>query len=172
MNEPGDQIIVRAGRFAIRFRDGWMRGIDAEAALRLCESRPDEIEQLYVIHRVAENGALELAGITADALTRRDCMIFLRAEVGSARRDYDALRDYAGAAPPPCAIQLRFAHTRGMTPSHAVVLVFPQACQTAVGAWLLEAPFHAGDTVESSPAALAEFEATGPQVVLTTTLTP
>lgn len=176
-SEPNDEtrdLIPRlvAGRFVVRLRGETANGIDVDAALRLLETRRDEIEQIFVIHRVTEDGHLELAGIDKGSLTRRDCMLFSRDSVAGARRDYDQLVGYAQSNPPPCRIEMRFGHAKSLAPSHVVVLIYPQACQSAVGGWLSQASFQPGDSVAGSPDALAEFESAGPQIVLSTTLLP
>jgi len=163
---------IAAGRFVVRMRGETANGIDVDAAVELVNTRRDDIEQIFVIHRVAEDGRLELAGIEADALTRRDCMLFPRGDVGAARRDYDGLLEFAGSTPPPCRIEMRFGHAKTLVRAHVVILIYPQACQTAVGAWLSAAPFDPGDTADGSPQALAAFEAARPQIVMSTWLEP
>ncbi|HPF37164.1 MAG TPA: hypothetical protein P5081_00555 [Phycisphaerae bacterium] len=159
-----------AGRFVVKLGSQTIHGASADEVIELLKSEGDDVTELFVIHRVTPEGHLELAGVRPDALTQRDCLMFSRSSVADARRDYDQILEYASASPPPCSIDMRFGHARSLAPSHIVILIFPSACQAAVGGWLNGAAFDPGDSVEASPQTLEAFESAGPQVVLSTIL--
>lgn len=163
---------ITAGRFVAKTATQTIHGLSAEEAVDLIEKEGDGVTELFVIHRVLADGRLELAGVNPSALKTRDCIMFSRNTVADARRDYDRMLDYANGFPPPCRIDMRFGHAREMAPSHIVILVFPNACQTAVGNWLNNAPFEPGDVAEGSRHVLEAFESSVPQIVMSTTLEP
>lgn len=163
---------IAAGRFVIKFADQTATGLGADEAIKILEEKGGAAIELFVIHRVLPDGRLELAGVKPAALKTPDCLVFSRNSVAGARRDYDRLVQFAADAPPPCRIEMRFGHAKSFDPPHVVILIFPNACQEAVGAWLNNATFDPGDTVEGSRHVLEAFEAAAPQIVLTTTLDP
>ncbi|MCB9854012.1 MAG: hypothetical protein H6819_13000 [Phycisphaerales bacterium] len=163
---------LAAGRFVARTRTHTIQGLSAEETLELIKNQGDDITELFVIHRVTPEGRLELAGINPSALSTRDCMMFSRNGVADARRDYDAFVGYANDSPPPCRVELKFGHAKSLEPPHIVILIFPTACQSAVGNWLNCAPFNPGEHAEGSTHVLESFESASPQIVLMTTLEP
>ncbi len=161
-----------AGRFIVKLEDATQRGLTADQVLALLDDPNTAVREIQRIHRVSDDGRLELVGVSADALRRRDALLFLRSDVGAARRDYDALLEFAQRIPPPCRIEVRLAHVRHPASSHVVALEFPAACSEPVGQWLGGLNFSPGDRVQGSPDALLAHEANRPQVVMRSILKP
>lgn len=169
MNE---QIHIAAGRFVVKLATQTINGLSADAVLQMLVDEPDAVEQLFVIHRVTPEGRMELVGTDPSALMKPDCLMFSSTKVADARRDYDAIVNYANETPPPCRIGLQFGHAKSLSPPHIVMMLFPNACQTAVGGWLTNAPFDPGEIADGSQHALDTYEAASPQIVLSSTLEP
>ena len=163
---------IAAGRFVVKLATQTINGLSADAVLEMLVSESDAIEKLYVIHRVTPEGRLELVGIDPASLMKPDCLMFSSTKVADARRDYDAILDYAKDNPPPCRVGLQFGHAKSLTPPHIVIMLFPNACQTAVGGWLSGATFEPGEHADGSQHALDAYESASPQIVLSTTLEP
>ncbi len=163
---------VKSGQFVIHCGGERHEGLAVDEALALIENAESESLELYRIHRVAEDGRLELVGISVEALKKRDCMVFMRQQRDAAEADYQALSGYADDTPPPCKIEMQLAHAPTLQPQHLVLLIFPTACQTAVGSWLAAADFQPGDTADGSPAVLEAIESAIKQIMLTKYLQP
>lgn len=161
-----------AGRFVVKWSNQSAQGVSADEAAELVRNSGDDDVEVFIIHRVTPEGRLELAGIEPASLTQRDCMMFSHGNVVGARRDYDAFVTYSATSPPPCRVEMKFGHAKSFEPPHVVILIFPSACQTAMGGWLSDAPFDPGESVEASRHVLEAFEASSPQIVLQTTLEP
>lgn len=161
-----------AGRFIVKLDGATHRGLTAEQVLALLDDRGVDVHEVQRIHRVYGDGRLELVGVSPDSLKRRDALLFFRADVGAARRDYDALLELGRRTPPPCKIEIELAHVNHPTPAHVVVLRFSAACSESVGQWLVAANISPGDRAVGSPDALSAHEANRPQVVLRCILEP
>jgi len=158
---------IEAGQFVLIVENQRHEGLAVDEALALMEKADGVALELYRIHRVAEDGRLELVGMAVEALTKRDCMVFMRQQREAAEADYQALSGYAVKTPPPCKIEMQLAHAPTLQPQHLVLLIFPTACQSAVGSWLAAADFEPGDTADGSPAVLKAIESAIKQITLT-----
>ncbi len=171
-NGPNPGARVQPGRFIVRLRSVTHSNLAAHEVEALIERSSDDISEILRIHRLHENGQMDLVGVLPSALRERDVLLFLWDNVGAARRDYDALLATASRVPPPCRIDLRLVHARDYAVSHVVALVFPLACGEGVGQWLSSAEFRSGARMDASPMHLARFEAAISQVILSATLEP
>ncbi len=163
---------VKSGQFVIHSSGERHEGLAVDEALALVENADGAALELYRIHRVADDGRLELVGISVEALKKRDCMVFMCQQRDAAEADYQALSGYAQKTPPPCKIEMQLAHAPTLQPQHLVLLIFPTACQSAVGSWLAAADFEPGDTADGSPAVLEAIESAIKQITLTKNLLP
>jgi len=163
---------VSAGQFVLIVENQRHEGLAVDEALALIEKADGAALELYLIHRVAEDGRLELFGMPVASLSKRDCMVFMRQQRDAAEADYQALSNYAAKSPPPCKIEMQLAHAPTLQPQHLVLLIFPTACQSAVGSWLAAADFEPGDTADGSPTVLTAIESAIKQITLTKYLQP
>lgn len=163
---------VQLGRFIVKGSRDTYSNLPAHEVEALIERHPNDIAEIFRIHRVHENGQMDLVGVSPAALRERDVLLFLWDNVVAARRDYDALVGTADRVPPPCRIELRLVHAKNYAASHVVALVFPLACGEGVGQWLSSAEFRSNARMDASPMHRARFEAAVSQVILSATLEP
>lgn len=159
------------GRFIVKFADATQSNLSAEQVIELLEVKAASVQEVFRVHRLDNHGRMELAGVSLAEFSRRDCLLFSRSHVRTAREDFEAVLELASRTPPPCRVEVQFGHVKRPEPSHVVVLIFPSPCSESVGQWLANGNLQLGDQADGSPAVLAAYEDAGPQVVKQHTLT-
>lgn len=126
---------------------------------------------IYRIHRVGEDGMMELVGVPPAAFKREDHRLFGRSDVREARADYDVISQHAMQCPPPCRIRLRLVRDSSAELSSMVAVSYPAVCADAVAAWIKKCPRTLG--AEASAAAKpAAIDPINVQIVLEETVEP
>ena len=160
------------GRFIVKTPGATHRFLAAHQVLEMIDAE-EPFEQILRVHRVFDDGRMDLVGVTPDSLRSRDGLMLLWNDVKSARRDYDAILECAGRQPPPCRIEFQLAHSKDYgDASHVVSLVFPEACGEGVGQWMNAVGFKSDARIDASPHHLVRFESAISQVILSTLLEP
>lgn len=170
MNSTNSKALL--GRFVVKFKDMIHTGLAAHEVQGLLADNANDVLEILRIHRVTDDGHLELVGVSRLDFEQRDCLLFSRHEVKDTRRDFDSIVQFSVEAPPPCRIEIQFGHVNTFSPPHVVVLIFPTVCNEAVGQWLIASGLHPGDHADGSPAVLSTYEKASPQVVKQTVLNP
>lgn len=158
------------GCFVVQTAGARATGLTAEEVVALLESPEGSAAEIFRIHRVLDDGRLELVGVDAQSFASRSAYLFFRGSVVEARADFDAIVALSAHAPPPCRVELHLARARGLQPEHVVALSFVAPCEEAVGQWLRRCERPPGSHVDAGPAALAAYEAGQAQVVKQATL--
>ena len=169
--EPNSQRAA-AGRFIVKLKGATQSGLADHEVADLVIEQPDEILEVYRIHRVLDDGRMELVGVPAELFLRRDCLLFSRLEINIARRDFDSVSKLGVRSSPPCKIEMQLAHVKPPMAPCIVALIFPAACSEAVGQWLAAAELELGDTVDGSPEVLDAYERAAPRIVKRQELLP
>lgn len=126
---------------------------------------------IHRIHRIYDDGKMELVGVGRSALVGTDCLLLAFDGVRDARAEFEHLKSAAFERPPPCRVHLAMKKTSDEKQSHAVGLVFPPVCGDAVRAWLNRARRNEERPLKGGPEALDEFEAAGAAIVEATLTT-
>lgn len=161
-----------AGRFIVKLKGATQSGLAAHEVAVLVTEQPDEILEIYRIHRVLDDGRMELVGVRAELFLQRDCLLFSRREIDIARRDFDSVGKLGLRSSPPCKIEMQLAHVKPLMAPCVVALIFPAACSEAVGQWLAAAELELGDKADGSPEVLAAYERAAPRIVKRRELLP
>jgi hypothetical protein len=121
--------------------------------------------QAFQIHRVDEQGRMELVGVSERDIVGDDIMVFASRESGRAGEDFAALRRGADAEPAPCSARIELADVAELQPPHVVALIYPRHATDAVARWLGRIRFSGGDVALGGPEVLASYRQTaGPPV--------
>lgn len=166
----------------MRTRTETRSGLAAHEVVEMLAADPLDVIEVNRVHGVLPGGRLELVGVSLREFERVGGLVFPRADVAAARRDYDAIAAAAREHPPPCRVELQLAHVRGLAAAdgagvpaamtHLTALLFPLACADAVHAWLRGTGLSPGDATDGRPMAFGAFESAAPVVVLRETLHP
>ncbi len=122
-------------------------GYTAAEIRTLRESQDHRGGAAYEIYRATEAGGFELRGARDERLSAREAICFLRQDGGSARRDFEWLRNAAADSPVPVRVEMYLAELQEFSPPHATGLVYPVAASVALSGWLDEHAFDGGDRV-------------------------
>lgn len=160
------------GRFVVRLRGATQQYLAAHEALELLDQDAHAVLEIFRVHRAYPDGRLDLVGVTPAALREVDGMLLLCDNAGQARAEYDGLIAAALRSPPPCRIDMRFAHARDFDSSHVVAMTYSAACGEGVAQWLVAVGFDSGARMDASPSHRRRFESALSQVILSTTLEP
>lgn len=126
---------------------------------------------IHRIHRIYDDGKMELVGVGRAALVGTDCLLLVFDNVREARAEYEHLKAAALETPPPCRVQLAMKKTADNKQTHVVGLVFPPVCGDAVRAWLLRTQGDRQRPAAGGSEGLDEFEAAGAAIVEATLTT-
>ncbi len=161
----------RAGQFIVKLGMETISYLNADEVVALLDATPttDKVDILR-IHRVDENGRMELVGVSKAIFNEQNCFIFAREDEQRARTDYEQLVSAASASPLPCTIDIELSTLPASGKPHAIAMIFAAACTDAVGHWLNEMGLKPGDTATGGLAALSEYRAAGPNVLTQQTL--
>ncbi|MBX3395335.1 MAG: hypothetical protein KF841_08200 [Phycisphaerae bacterium] len=160
------------GRFVVRFRGATQQYLAAHEVLELLDQDAQAVQEIFRVHRAYPDGRLDLVGVAPVTFSDVDGILLLCETTLQARADYDALIAAAGRSPPPCRVEVRFAHTPHFDAPHVVALAFSAACGEGVAQWLAAVDFDSRSRVEASPSHRRRFESAVSQVILSTTLEP
>ena len=120
---------------------------------------------IHRIHRVYDDGKMELVGTEKSALVGTDCLLLPFAQVRDARAEFERLKTTALESPPPCRIHLALKKISDVQPPHVVGLVFPVVCSDAIRHWLNRTRAERVEYADGGATALERFEAGGPAIV-------
>lgn len=171
MNQPDrPDADALAGRFVVELDRERRTGLTAHEVAALLEGPNGGSATIYRIHRVADDGTMELVGVSSRLFSKQDCLIFSRHELKDAQSDFEAIRSAAAASAPPCRIEVQLAEVASFAPSYVIVLVFPAPCGEGVGHWLGKLDAQPGDHATGGAAALQAYQDAGKQVIDQATL--
>lgn len=154
-----------AGLYLLDLGDRVCVGYTAEEVALLLSSERCRSAAAYLIHRVDDAGNVELAGVSAGDVVRRDILIFAFDSPDAALAEFSRLRRLAGETPAPCPCSLELADFAEVEPPHVISLTYMQAASGHLSAWLGRIGFHAGDRVFGGPRLLATYQAASPSPV-------
>jgi len=172
MNPPPSDRRLLVGRFILETGGERWTGLTAAETVRFLDENPGENVVIYRIHRVTEEGRMELVCVTPRAFRAEEAILFRRRTADLARRDFTALHDAASAVPPPCPIHMQLAESGDGPRGYVLVIAFPAPCLETVGHWLQQCRLRPGDEVEAGRNAWQEFQAASPQIVEEAWLSP
>jgi len=156
-----------AGRFVVDFAAGRQTGLTAETIIEHLNDLEWDALGIYKIHRVDESGNLELVGVTDEDFDDVGGVFLTAADVRVARAGYERLIERARTAPPPCRVGLSMAKAgTASTRVYSVVLEAPAVCLDAIRDWVNRAQIEGMAMSAFGVAALADFAATTPDVIL------
>lgn len=147
-----------AGTFVVDLLGQRRSGLAAHDVSLLLETPEGREAVIYRVHRVSEDGTMELVGVSPAAFRRQECIVYLRREVRDARQDMDAIEFHAASVPPPCRVELRLARNPGGPWSSMTAVVFPAVCADAVTHWLGRAGRSLGDENTGGTSAFDQIE--------------
>lgn len=163
-----------AGLYLLDLGDRVCVGYTAEEVAVLLSTSQCRSADAYLIHRVDERGNVELAGMSADDIVRRDMLIFAFDAPQPARQAFSQLRQLAAESPAPCACAVELCDFDDFQPPHVLSLTFMQSASGRLSAWLEQVEFNPADRVFGGPRILAQYQAAAPQPIaqclLTTTV--
>ncbi len=165
MNLPPSEHHSLVGRFIIETGNERWTGLTAVETATFLEEHPDETVVIYRIHRVTEEGRMELVSVLPQAFKMEEAILFRRSAADLARRDFTDLQEAASATPPPCPIRLQLAEDADSSLPHVLALVVSAPCLENVGHWLRQCRLRPGDAVEAGAAAWQAFQAASPRIV-------
>jgi len=154
-----------AGLYLLELGDRVCVGYTAEEVALLLASDRCRSAAAYQIHRVDDAGHVELAGVSANDVARRDVLIFAFDSPDAAREAFSRLRRLAADSPAPCPCSMELADFDEVDPPHVICLTFMQAASGHLSAWLGRIGFDAGDRVFGGPRLLAEYQAVSPSPI-------
>ncbi len=166
---PNDSLL---GRFIVELPGERRVGLSFDEAALLRETPRGREAIVYRIHRISEDGRMELIGVSDAALRRSACFAYHRNEVREARLDFDGILEHARITPPPCRIELRLLREAPPQSASLVALKFPEVCADAVKVWLAAIGRSLGDPSAARPIALSDFDAERLQAVMKATIEP
>ncbi len=147
-----------AGTFIVDLPGQRRTGLAAHEVSLLLETPEGREAVIYRVHRVSEEGRMELVGVAPAAFRRQECIVYLRREVRDARQDMDAIESHAASEPPPCRLELRLARNPGGPWSSMTAVVFPAVCADAVTHWLGRAGRSLGEENTGGASSLDQIE--------------
>ncbi|MCG8404914.1 MAG: hypothetical protein MI923_06925 [Phycisphaerales bacterium] len=162
----------KPGRFVVKLKDTTHTGLAAHEVQELLADGKTDVLEIQRIHRLTDDGHMELVGVSASDFEQRDCLLFSRHHVKEARHDFDRIVEQSRQTPPPCRIEVQFGHVSSFSPTHVVALIFPSVCSEAVGQWLTASDLQLGDHADGSPGVLRAYEAESPRIVKRADLSP
>lgn len=149
------------GRFVVELPGERRTGLAAHEVQALLETPEGRDAAVYLVHRVADEGQMELVGVSPGALGRQDFFFLTKAGIAELRHTFDAIEVHAQTAAPPCRVEMKMAQGSGQRP--VIVLAFAAVCADAVWAWMK--PIAGDVEVLSGSRGLAEFDVFSLQVV-------
>lgn len=155
-NVPNGAALV--GRFIVEVPGERLTGLAAHEVSLLLEAPEGREAVIYRVHRVMDDGKMELIGVAPAAFQRLECIAYARREVRNARLDFDALEAHAAKSPPSCRIELRLVRNPDAELSAITALVFPAVCADAIGHWLTGVDRSLGDKLNAGSAAFDAIE--------------
>lgn len=165
MNTPPSDRVSLVGRFIIEAGGVRRTGLTATETARFLNENPDDSAVIYRIHRVTEDGRMELVGVPPRLFQAEDGLLFRRREADAARADFDALCGAALETPPPCRVRVQLMEDAGAPHAHVLAVIFPTPCMESVGHWLQHCRLRLGDDVEAGVAALQAYLTASPRIV-------
>jgi len=154
-----------AGLFVYDFGDHVSVGYTAEEVLVLRADPRHRNGTAYRIHRVDEQGRLELEALSAERLGHYEGLLFASARQDRARAEYAALLAAARRDPPPCPARIELARRQDADPPFVLALIYPSPASPLIAAWLDRIAFQGGETVTGGLQALTEFRAAAGQTL-------
>lgn len=154
-----------AGLYLLDLGDRVCVGYTADEVAVLLASDRCRSAAAYLIHRVDERGNVELAGVSANHLVRRDILIFAFDSPDAAQAEFSRLRRLATDTPAPCPCSMELADFDEVEPPHVICLTYMQAAAAVLAAWLNRIGFHAGDRVFGGPRLLSQYQAASPSPI-------
>lgn len=156
------------GRFIVHFEGATQTGVAAHEVLEYLNDEKTPVRDVFQIHRVDEEGRMELVGLAREDLKIPGGILVLRETVKDAREVYDDLLESAVETPPPCRVDMRLS--RLSDPSRfGVALLFPSVCTDAVMHWLARLDITTNG-VSAGTGALVVYREGSPNDILSTTL--
>jgi hypothetical protein len=128
--------VARPGRFVVRCAGHTTTGLSAGEVHALLATEEGAGASVLLIRRVDEQGRMELAGVSGEALSRVEGLQLAYATVALARAAYDRIAAHGRILPPPCDVELHLSRVPSFAPPHVVALACCAACTEAVIAWL------------------------------------
>ena len=147
------------GLYAFDFGDWVSVGYTAPEIDLLLADKTHGSGQAFRIHRVDEQGRIELAGVSARDLTGDDIMLFACSDAEIAAEMFSQLRKLAAERQLPCSTQLNLVDIADLDPPHAVCMIFPRHARSPVATWLSETGFNGGDMAMGGPTILQTYHA-------------
>ena len=150
------------GLYAFDFGDWTAIGYTADEVAMLLEQERYRDGSVYKIVRVSPGGQMEMRGVTRSRFELESGMLFFRAGLAEARADYDAMLRAAESTPPPCRafVQLGELGSADAGPSEArfvTALIYPAEYEDEIAAWLEQADYRGGATVEAGPSVVSNY---------------
>lgn len=148
------------GLYVYDFGDWTAVGYTAEEIAILLESSEHTGGKVYRIVRATPDGQMELRGVAPERFAAESGMFFNRTDFEAARADFATLRAL-GEAGTPCRAVLHLAD-RGIhegVARYVVGLIYPAEYDDDVAAWLLDAGYAGGDTVEGGISHVSDYYA-------------
>ncbi len=119
----------------------------------------------YRIHRVDQDGTIELQGMTPHSLEGEEALVFASAIRERADADFKAVCTFAETKPLPCHAQLEQVVLPASDLPHVVALIYPSHAAVQVSAWLAQAAFEGGDRVTGGIEALVALRSAHPELI-------
>jgi len=161
------------GRFVVEYAGSRDTGLTADVIRDRLSDPEWGALGIYKIHRVDEEGRLELVGVEDEDFDDDGALFLTGQDVKGARAGYERLIGFARSAPPPCRIALNMARTgSGDTRRYVVALELPAICLDSAARWLDAASPEGLSRSGSGVEALATYQATQPDVIIRDTLQP
>lgn len=154
-----------AGLYVFDFGDHASVGYTATEIGMLWSSGQYPQGQAYRIHRAAEDGTLELEGVSRASMERSDGLLFYRRVEAEAQGDYDDLMRSAADRPPPAGVRIQFARVGGAGAGYLTAILFVGQAGHDVSNWLHDVQFEGGDFVRGGWEEVGDYYAASPLII-------
>lgn len=161
------------GRFVVEYDGCRDTGLTADVIIERLADPEWGALGIYKIHRVDAEGRLELVGVEDEDFDDNGVLLLTASDVKGARAGYERLIEFARSTPPPCKAQLHMARVgSGNNRSYVVSLELPAICLDVAGRWLDRAAPPGLARSGQGVAALVDYQATQPDIIIRDTLQP
>ncbi len=145
------------GLFIYAFGDHVSVGYTAEEVDLLTRSELHNSGSAYQIYRVTDSGAMELRGVDSIRIGAQEAMLFHFHHQADAVAALDDLVRLAQGDPLPTPVRAERATAESMTPPQVMALIYSIYSSDAVGRWLQQVGFDAGEKVSVGSDRLQEY---------------
>lgn len=155
------------GLYVVDFGDAINVGYRLEEVRALLEREEFSDAKVFRIHGAHPDGRLELQGVPRVRFEQESGMFFRRAELESARTDFESLRRLATEQPPVTRAFLHLfeAHPETVGGEFGVALIYPAEADPDFANWLLENNFDGGEFVEGGVSHVTDYYALDQRVL-------